>query len=89
MSGWFVVMHTYSLYPPFRCYCHSLMKASSASWRAGLKTERGAKGHGVTVVGRNVVHGVFAAVGIVVASQKAVNLRVNEKVVRQRANLQI
>jgi len=50
------------------------------------ETERRAKSERIPVIDGEVVHGVFAVVGVVVASQQTVDLGVDEEVVVQSAN---
>jgi len=50
------------------------------------ETERSAKSKRVTIVDGKVVHGIFAVVGIVVASQQTIKLGVEIQVVVQSAD---
>jgi len=61
------------------------MSNSAARVSTG-STERGAQCERVSVVRVDVVHGVLAVIGVVVASQQTIDLRVDEKIVVQSAD---
>ena len=59
------------------------MMLKLAARRSSGETERRAKRERISVVDRQVVHGVFAVVGVVVAAQQTIDLGVDEQVVPQ------
>lgn len=61
-------------------------KFRSAARVSAGEAERCAKRERISVVDGQVVHGVFAPVGVVVAAQQTINLGVDKQVVLQTAD---
>jgi len=66
-----------------RCDWRSLKLAAR---RPGGETERRTESERISVVNSDVVHGVFAVVGVVVASKQTIDLGIDEQVVVQSSN---